>query len=187
LLLGEGDDPSVECFPASEQGDVRTELCFARGRKLSLSVEASGADAERQLAVAHYALPEGLPGRFGPEVAERLLRALGESRAPRRLGLLVATTLGAQGRTPLPRALLPQTCYLAALAVVHGRAQALTVAARTGAVTAEASAQAGAPGTKLTFCTGPRGAVDLDVEARGLGLTWQLFVFQAGPARQESP
>jgi hypothetical protein len=187
LLMGEGDDPNLERLPASERGDVRTELCSVRGRKISVSVDAAGTDAERRLAVAHFAPPEGLPGRFGPEVAEQLLRALGKSRAPRRLGLLVSTTLGAQGRTPLARALLPQTCYLAALAVRSGRAQALTLAARAGAVSAEASARDGDSGTQLTFCTDRRGAVELDVEARGLGLSWQLFVFQAGPARPEAP
>ncbi|RYZ07959.1 MAG: hypothetical protein EOO73_09670 [Myxococcales bacterium] len=186
LLLGEGDDANVERLPASEQGDVSHELCSATTRKLSVSAEGATADAERRLGVAHFSLPVGLPGRFGPEVAEQLLDALGQSRAPRRLGSLVVTALGAQGRTPLPRALLPQTCYLAALAVVHGRAQALTLAARSGAVSAEASSRDTDPSARVTFCTGRSGAVDLDVEARGLGVAWQLFVFQMGPARPEA-
>jgi hypothetical protein len=186
LLASEGDEAHVERFPASEQGDVAWELCTARGRKLSVSIEGRPTEAERRLAVAHFALPSGLPGRFGPDRAERLLLALGQSRAPARLGPLVATTLGAQGRTPWPRALLPQTCYLAALAVVHGRAQAVTLAARAGATSAESSSRGADPSARVTFCTGRSGAVDLEVEARGLGIAWQLFLFQTGPARPEA-
>lgn len=186
LLLSEGDEAEPERLPASERGDVSHELCTAQTRKLSVSVDGSATEAERRLSVAHFPLPSGLPGRFGPRVAERLLEALGQSRGPRRLGPLVATSLGAQGRTPLPRSLLPQTCYLAALAVVHGRARTLTLAARTGAAVAESSSSEPAPSARVTFCTGRSGAVDLDVEARGVGVAWQVFLFQMGPARPEA-
>ncbi len=186
LLLGEGDAADPQRLPASEQGDVATELCTVRGRRFLFSVDSTAGDAERKLSVAHFALPNGLPGRFGPEVAERLLQALGQSRAPRQLGALVSSTLGAQGRTPLPRALLPQTCYLAAVAAVHGQAQVITVAARAGAVNTEDTSRDGNQNARVTFCTGRSGAVDLDVEARGLGLAWQLFLFQMGPARPEA-
>ena len=185
LLLGDADDADPERLPASEQGDVSYEVCTALGRRLVASADSELRDAERKLAVAHFALPAGLPGRFGPGVGEKLLRALGGSRAPRRLGPLVSTTLGAQGRTPLPRALLPQTCYLATALPVHGGAQVLSLAARAGASSAEATSSAASPSAKVSFCTGASGAVDLDVEARGLGLAWQLFVFQMAPARPE--
>jgi hypothetical protein len=124
-----------------------------------------------------------LPGRFGPDIAERLLVALGKSAAPTRLGPLVLTMLGAQGRTPLPRSLLPQTCYQAAAVVVHGGAQALSLGVRAAASNAEVTSSDAALGAQLGFCTGRSGQVELDVEARGLGLSWLLFLFQAGPAR----
>ena len=98
----------------------------------------------------------------------------------------MATSLGAQGRTPLPRALLPGTCYLAAVAIVQGRARTLTLAARTGGLSVESSSNDADPSARVTFCTGRSGAVDLDVEVRGLGLAWQLFLFQMGVARPEA-
>jgi hypothetical protein len=184
LLLSESED-QAERFNASPAGDVRHELCTARERRLLASVDTNGdqTEAERSLSVAHFALPRGLPGRFGPEVAERLLGALGKSAAPSKLGTLVLTTLGAQGRTPLPRSLLPQTCYRAAAIVVHGSTQALSLGVRTAASNAEATSNDAAVGPQLGFCTGRSGQVELDVEARGLGLSWLLFLFQTGPAR----
>jgi hypothetical protein len=186
LLLSENDSDKAERVPASSNGDVRHELCTARARRLLVSVEESAVDIERKLAVAHFPLPSGLPGRVGPEVAERLLGALGQSAAPRRLGTLVASTLGAQGRTPLPRELLPRTCYLAAALVVHGSAQGLSLGVEAGASNAVATAAEGT-GAQLGFCTGQTGHAALEVEARGLGLSWLFLLFQMGPARAETP
>jgi len=187
LLLSENDDDQPERLEASVNGDVQHELCTARARRLLVSVEARGDAPERQLGVAHFPLPSGLPGRFGPEVAERLVTALGKTAAPRRLGTLVSTTLGAQGRTPLPRSLLPQTCYLAAATVLHGSAQAISLGVRAGASNAEATSTESAPHPHLGFCTDRSGHVELDVEARGLGISWLFFLFQMGPARPEEP
>jgi hypothetical protein len=187
LLLSENEDDQPQRLEASANGDVQHELCTARARRLLVSVEARGDDPERQLGIAHFSLPSGLPGRFGPEVAERLVTALGKTAAPRRLGTLVSTTLGAQGRTPLPRSLLPQTCYLAAATVLHGSAQALSLGVRAGANDAEATSSDSAPDPHLGFCTGRSGQVELDVEARGLGLSWLFFLFQMGSARPEEP
>jgi hypothetical protein len=188
LRLSENDDEGeVERLEATPRGDVQHELCTARSRQLLVSLETSPREAERRLSVAHFPLPLGLPGRFGPEVAELLVSALGRSTAPRRLGPLVSTTLGAQGRTPLPRSLLPQTCYLAAAVVLHGTSQGVSLGVSAGATNAEATSDDPALGPHLGFCTGRSGQVDLDLEARGLGLSWLFFLFQMGPARPEGP
>lgn len=189
LLLSESEDQAAR-IDASPVGDVQHELCTARERRVLASLDTRGdqTEAERSLSVAHFGLPRGLPGRFGPEVAERLLGALGKSTAPTQLGPLVLTTLGAQGRTPLPRSLLPQTCYQAAAIVLHGSTQALSLGVRAAATNAEATSNDPAVGPQLSFCTGRSGQVELDVEARGLGLSWLLFLFQAGPAKpSEAP
>ncbi len=187
LLLAENDEDKPQRLEASETGDVSHELCTARARRLLVSLDTSPADAERKLSVAHFPMPGGLPGRFGPEVAEGLLRSLGGSTAPRKLGTLVTATLGAQGRTLLPRALLPQTCYVAAAALVHGAPQAISLGVRAAALNAEATSSDEQSGPHLGFCTGYSGQVELDVEARGLGLSWLFFLFQMGPARPEAP
>jgi hypothetical protein len=187
LLLAENDDGKAERLAASPRGDVQHELCTARARRLLVSLETSNVEGERRLSVAHFPLPSGLPGRFGPEVAELLVSALGKSLAPRKLGTLVSTTLGAQGRTPLPRKLLPQTCYLAATAVLHGTSQGVSLGVRAGAMNAEASSSDPALGPHVGFCTGQSGMVELEVEARGLGLSWLFFLFQMGPARPVAP
>ena len=175
-----------ELLEPNSSGDVPHELCTARARRLVVVLAAGTQRVERQLRVAHFPLPGGLPGRFGPEVAERLVVALGKSAAPRKLGTLVLTTLGVQGRTPLPRLLLPQTCYLAAATVLHGSAQAISLAVRAGASNAEATNTEAMPEPHVGFCTGRSGQVEFDVEARGLGLSWLFFLFQMGPARPEA-
>ena len=186
LLLAENDDDKPERLELPANGGAFRELCSARARSLVVSLE-NAAGHEKSLIVAHFSLPTGLPGRFGPELFERLVQALGGSAAPRKLGPLVSASLGAQGRTPLPRALLPQTCYLAAVVLVHGAPQAISLGVRSGARNGEASSNENQVGTHLDFCTGRSGQVELDVEARGLGLAWLFTLFQMGPARPEEP
>jgi hypothetical protein len=187
LLLAEtaSDTDKPERLVASELGDVTREICTTRTQRLLISVEASEPGAERKLAIAHFPLPRGLPERLGPEALGRLLSALGGSSAPQKLGPLVTATLGAQGRTPLPRALLPRTCYVAAALPLHGTPQSLSIGARFGAIRSESTSDGGGPGPHLGFCTGHSGRVELEVEARGAGLAWLLAVFQLGPARPE--
>lgn len=187
LLLHKNDEEKPERLGPSETGDVSYELCNVRPLRLSVSLETAGAEAERKLALGHFPLPAGLPARFGAEVAERLLQALGGSQAPQRLGALVAASLGAQGRTSLPRSLLPRTCYVAAALPVHGALQTLSLGVRAGAFNAEASSSDARPTARVGFCTGKSGRVELDVEGRGLGLAWLLAVFQMAPATVNEP
>ena len=187
LLLQSPSEREPERFDASDEGDVAHELCTVLPRPLLVSVQAERADPDRQLALAHFPLPQGLPGRFGPDAAERLLQALGGSTAPQKLGVLVSATLGAQGRTPLPRSLLPQTCYLGVAAPIHGQPSAVSLAVEAGTLRAQSSSSEAQPGPRVGFCTGKETEVALDVEARGLGVAWLFGLFQVGPARVEEP
>jgi hypothetical protein len=192
LELREAEGAQAQNLPSSARGDVHHELCVARERPLLVSLAAAegeprSVDPQVALASARFPLPEGLPGRFGPEVAAAAALALGGAGAPRRVGPLVVATLGAQGRTPLPRRLLPRTCYVALATALHGQVQALSLGVRTGSTNAEATANGAAPGPRLGFCTGRDGHSELDVEARGLGVAWLLFVFQMGPAQPVEP
>lgn len=185
LVQGDADAREPLRFDANDAGELRRELCVARERVVAIAVEAPNGQPPPTLALARFPLPAGLPGRFGPELGERLAEALGATRAPTRLGLLVFSTLGAQGRTPLPRTLLPGTCYLAVAALVRGDASALSLAAVTGAWSGEATSSGpDAAGVRLGFCTGKSGQAALDVEARGLGVAWLLNLFQLGPAHE---
>lgn len=187
LLLQGADDREPQRHEASDDGDVAHELCTVRPRPLLVSVEGPQVEPDRQLAVARFPLPQGLPGRFGPAGAEQLLRALGGSTAPKKLGTLVFASLGAQGRTPLPRSLLPQTCYLAVAAAIHGQPSAISLGVEAGTASGENSSAPGAPGPRVSFCTGRDTRVELDVEARGLGVAWLFSLFEVGPARVEVP
>jgi hypothetical protein len=188
LLLSENDDEQEPLrLAADDSGDARGEVCTVRTRRFRVALEAGEADLDKTLVIAHYEPPSGLPERFGPELGERLLQALGGSRAPRRLGTLALATLGAQGLTPLPRQLLPGTCYVAAVVTVHGSAQALSLGVRAGATNGEASVSGNEPGTHLSFCTDKSGQTELEVEARGLGVAWLVTLFQMGPAHVEGP
>jgi hypothetical protein len=187
LLLSESEGQDPLRWEPDDTGDARGEVCTLRTRRFRAALDAGDRDLEKTLAVAHYEPPRGLPERFGPELAERLLRALGGSRAPRRLGTLTYASLGAQGLTPLPQQLLPGTCYLAVLVTVHGSAQALSLGVRAGAENAEGNAAGNEPGTHVGFCTGKSGHAELEVEARGVGVAWLVTLFQMGPARVEGP
>ena len=74
-----------------------------------------------------------------------------------------------------------------ATAVLHGTSQGVSLGVRAGAMNAEATSSDPALGPHVGFCTGQSGLVELDVEARGLGLSWLFFLFQMGPARPEGP
>lgn len=189
LLLSETDADAgkPKRLPPSESGDVSHELCTTRPQRLLISLDSTPIDAERKLAVAHFPLPRGLPQRFGPSLADHLLEALGGSTAPQQLGPLVTASLGAQGRTPLPRALLPHTCYVAAALALHGSLQALSLGASVGSKRFEASTDAARPTLRLGFCTGASGRADLEVEARGAGVAWFLALFQQSPAQTGLP
>ena len=182
LLIRERENERPERFQSSATGEVSHEVCAARRRPLTLSIEASGVSVERRAALAHFSLPEGLPTRFGSEVTERLATALGGSAAPKRLGLLVSVSMGAQGLTLLPRELLPATCYVAVAIVLHGDARALSLGARAEGWPREANSRPPTKGPRLGFCTGSSGQVDLEVEARGLGVAWLFALFRTGPA-----
>jgi hypothetical protein len=187
LLLAEKTDERPERLESLDLPDIRHELCTVRPRALLLALEAPGDDEERTLSHARFPLPSDVPSRFGPELAEKLVRALGGANAPRRLGSVVHATLGAQGRTPLPRELLPHTCYLAAAVVAHGQPQQLSLGVRAGGTSREATSADGAVGPRVAFCTGHRSQVDIDVEARGLGLAWLFVLLQSGPERPLPP
>jgi hypothetical protein len=183
--LRQADSDTPERLAASELGDVNSELCTVRPRPILVSIQAPDVSVERRVAVASFPLPLGLPSRFGPEVAERIARALGGTSAPRQLGWLTYASVGAQGLTGLPRALLPQSCYVAAVAPLHGQARALSLGARAEGMPREAHAAADGAGARVGFCTGRVGQVELEVEARGLGVAWLLVLFRVGPATPE--
>jgi hypothetical protein len=180
-VLSLGDDAPTERLEPTSTGDLRRELCTVRPRQVELSLTASG-DDERTLAVAHFPLPQGLPRRFGVALAERLLDVLGRGMAPRKLGPLVAATLGAQGRTPLPQQLLPHTCYLAVALAARGTPTSLSLRASSGATSSEGGSDGGA-GARIGFCTDKNAHADVEVEARGLGLAWLFLLFQQGPGQ----
>jgi hypothetical protein len=68
--------------------------------------------------------------------------------------------------------------------VVHGAAQSLSLGARAGSHSSEASSTESQRGPHLGFCTGRSGQVELELEGRGLGLAWLFALFQMGPARK---
>jgi hypothetical protein len=182
LLLRDASEREPRRLEATEGADVSQELCFARERSLLVEVEVLDGKGEVTLASASFPLPKGLPGRFGPQIAERLTETVGASSAPGQLGLLVSSSLGAQGHTHLPRELPPGSCYLAAVLPLHGEPSSLALGVSAGAWSGEAASTAAGLGSKLGFCVDRTGQVDLDVEARGLGLAWLLLLFRAAPA-----
>jgi len=129
-------------------------------------------------------LPLACRRAFGPEVAERLVRALGGGMAPRKLGPLV----GDHARRARPHAAaapaLAPNLLLSAAAIVHGAAQTLSLGARAGASNTEATSEADSARSARRLLYRADRQSELDVEARGLGLAWALFLFQMGPARR---
>jgi hypothetical protein len=75
---------------------------------------------------------------------------------------------------------------LAVAAAIHGQPSAVSLAVEAGALNAQSSSSEGQPGPRVAFCTGRDAQVALDVEARGLGVSWLFGLFQVGPARVEA-
>jgi len=136
--------------------------CTERARRLLVSLETTSPDAERKLSVAHFPLPlacrralgRRLPSGWCERSAAAWRRA---ARAAR----------GDHARRARPHAaaglLLPQTCYLAAAAIVHGAAQTLSLGARAGASNTEATSEADQPGPHVGFVPGRPAQSELDV------------------------
>jgi len=187
LVLDDAQSGERLRLEPEDGAEVRHEICTLRRRSLRAVLDPAPQRGARTLSVAHHALPVGLPERFGPVTAEQLLRALGGSRAPKRLGKLVLARIGAQGRTVVPQELVPKSCYLAAAVATHGSAQSLSIGARAGALSAESNQMGSRSGAPLAFCTAESGAAEIAVEARGSGLSWLLLLFRLGPAQPEEP
>jgi len=161
----------------SEAPDAKIEVCLASSKGKSLFV--SGGPPGTRVAVSHAMAPlpmavSALWGE-GPQSAFATAMMSHHLKDPIRPPIYVA--MGASGNTSLPLAVEPAGCYVAIATRLRGGLRALSLRARVG-LTDATDARGGSDAALVSFCTGDRSSVDIDIEARGTSLAWGLMVFR---------
>jgi hypothetical protein len=172
-------DGAVLSEDRGDNADATLKLCTGEPSRLRLRY--GGAVPESRVTVLHarWELPAAVPASWGPEARGRLSDALREYDLDQLTGRPVYASLGVQGVTQLPLEVEPGTCYVAAVGVVQGRAQGLSIAVQAGSQQAQNYANTDTGSTAVAFCSTDADRALVEIEGRGSVLAWVLAVWQA--------
>ncbi len=170
----------------TDAADVHIDVCLGEGTRTSLVF--GGAPARTDVVVTHafYKLPARLPTLWGPLARARMARAM---RARHLLPPLSPPVFLAQGTsftTVVPLAVQPGAWYVAVTAIVEGPGRGVGVRASVGPREIADERGAGDDGGVATFCAGPASGARVEIQARGVGVTWGLAVFRVADRVWES-
>jgi hypothetical protein len=164
--------------------DADATVGYCTGESQALELRFVGATAHLSLALtqAHFALPAGLRGSWGPEARGRF------ARLARALHLALPNpplyeSLGVQGTTSLPFETEPDACYTALLVPVRGDAARMSLVALAHAPGEVARGAADSDGTGTSFCARGARRATLEVGGEGSNLAWLLAIWETGRAR----
>lgn len=161
----------------SDAADASMSLCL--GATTALHIRFAGAARLSTLALLHarYALPSGLPARWGIPARAHMAESL-HAHALEKLGTgPVYESLGVQGATLLPVPAEPGACYVLGLALMHGQASVLGMAAESWNRNGQAQAAPGETATALALCA-ETDRIDVKIEVRGAGTAWMFAVWR---------
>jgi hypothetical protein len=172
------EDDELLARDRTDSPDVRLDVCV--GDPTTSTVIFAGASPGSQLVATHasWPVPEHLPVAWGTEPRTRMARALLARHATPPRQDAVALYAGPSGATPVPIAIEPGACYLAAAAVTHGHAHGLGLRVAVGARDARDERTSDDDAGVVAFCAGDRDRALVTVEARGVSLSWGLALFR---------
>lgn len=177
LFLRSEATPDLAREDQSENSDAELSVCVGEPTPVRVGVNGAGPAEPIVLQHASFALPGGLPERWGPSLRGRFADAFlrrrfqGASRQP------IHESLGIAGRTLLPLDLEPHTCYAAGVATIQGNLKGLLL--DVAPLDREGAADSTSDNALVVgFCTGDDGLSQLRVEAMGASVAWLAAVWR---------
>lgn len=169
--------PSIERGPGLE---VSLDLCAGESTPVTVHFVGAPSGGSLWLVSAQFALPDGLPPEWEP-IARARFAGLLRHHSARVHGTPVNQALGVQGPTPMPLALEPGACYVAALIALRGRPLLLALAASIGGSgPVQNHSSPDDDGTLISFCATGDEPTLIEADSRGSGLFWKLSLWQSG-------
>lgn len=183
--LREASTDRILARDRSDTADARLETCVAAPTAAVLLFAGAPPGGRVGVVDGTWAIPEGVPTRWGSKARATIARALNYRRVRGPLGSPVAELLGVSGSTTTALELTPASCYVAVAAAARGEARPLALTVRTAEGAAHDTSGVAGEGTAVAFCTGGARRATAQVDARGSALAWVLSVWKTGPAPME--
>jgi hypothetical protein len=180
--LRDADDAGPRIFrrDRGDTPDARLEACVGEPRTVSLRFAGASGAVAVTVADAVWPIADAVPRGWGARARAGFASALARRRGPSPTEAPIVEVLGAQGITSLPVDVVPGGCYLAAVALVRGEAQAIRLTAAVEGRLAHDDAVDEPEGAALAFCATTARVARLEVHTRGSGPWWALAVWPMG-------
>lgn len=180
--LRDAEEGRVLVRDRSEAPDAKIEACLATGQGVSLFVGGAAPGTRVTIARATTQIPAGAPSNWGDAARSAFATAMRTHHLKEPSGKPVFLSLGASGGTTLPIEVEPGACYVAIATRLRGGLRALSLRARVG-LAESTDARGSTDAALVSFCTGARSRVEVDVDARGASLSWGLALFRTTSAQ----
>jgi len=183
LEIAELDGGRVLAADHGESSDGGALLCVPAATPVNVRFGGVAPGAKLALVRARWDLDASLPARWPTDARAHMSGVLRAERRTLGTAPLVDESLGVQGDTLWSVEVEPGACYFALAVGLHGEANALSIAAQTARKVAQNRVDPDVPGAGVSFCAGAERRALLEVDARGLGLTWMSAVWRIARAR----
>jgi hypothetical protein len=162
--------------------DARLDFCLGEQTVVDVAFAGASGPAPVTVSDALWTTPRTVPVRWGPRARAGFAGALNKRHAPAPVDDAMFETVGVQGVTSVPLAVIPGQCYLASVALIRGDARTIRMAATIGDRSPHDEALDRPEGAAIAFCAGSARSAVIDVDVRGNGPWWALSVWSMGAA-----
>jgi hypothetical protein len=183
LEIAELESNRVLAADHGESSDGDAFVCVPAATPVNVRFGGVAPGARLSLVRARWDLEPSLPARWPAGARANMSGVLRAERRTLGAAPLVDEALGVQGDTLWSLDVEPGACYFALAVPLHGEASALSLAAQTARKISQNRVDPDVPGAGLSFCAGAERRALLEVDARGLGLTWMSAVWRIARAR----
>lgn len=173
--------PATASLVTNERGDgLDAAVTLCAGERTQVALRFAGAPPESRLWLVSSSvpLPSGLLEDWGSGGKARMAAVL-HRHGVRASAPPVDQALGVQGPTLMPISVVPGACYVAAVTGVQGQAFGMALAARVAGREMQNHGGASGEGTLVSFCARSADTALIEVDSRGLGLTWLFALWEA--------
>jgi hypothetical protein len=172
------DARTIAASDRSDSPDAILSSCVGERREAILALAGGSPRAAALVGHARWALPAGLPPRWGARARAGFARAFRGRRLQPVTEPPVYESVGISGTTVLPIETEPGACYALAVTALHGDVSLIVASVSAPGVNALAHGAEGEPAL-VSFCaTSPRALVEAEVH--GGALAWLAALWQVG-------